>query len=186
MRLHASAHLTAHWCRTRDEWLSHGIKNIGPFMNTAPTQTGLTPTSTIWLFLGLVGPLIPGGVLALMALLRRASPTYGPLLALTISAVVLVFLLLRPSVTENHRKSFKLGLDAAWNLWAFIGVGLLFVSAGTINGDTLKLETQLKSVGPTLLSLIFITVCSTAAARISMAVAEWVVSRRPKPGAAGA
>lgn len=107
---------------------------------------------------------------------------YGPLLALALVAFALCLLLIRPSVTDNQRKAVKLGLDAAWNLWSFIGVGLLFVSIGTIGGDIAKLEAHLKTLSPGWLSLVFITVCSTAAARFSMAIAEWIVSRRPKAG----
>jgi hypothetical protein len=181
LRLHAYARLTAHWCRTPGERNCSSSKLPWMYRVTKSASFhGLTEASVTWLVLGLVGPLMPAGVVALIAILRKTSPMYGPLFALAGVAVVLCALLLRPFATDGRRKSLKFGLDAAWNLWAFIGVGLLFVSIGTIGGDMAKLESQLKMLSPGWLSFAFITVCSTAAARFSLAMADWIASRRPK------
>ena len=139
---------------------------------------GIQPSDWTWLFIGLVGPLLPALVAGVVALTRQNVPTYGPLLLLAISAAALIIIVVREQViTEGHRKALKAGLDKAWNLWTFLGVGTLFI---TFAGGA-KLEDLLGQLTVGWVSAVFIAVCTVAAARFSLSFAEILLLRWSSP-----
>lgn len=114
----------------------------------------------------------------LVALAGQAVPTCGPLVLILLAAAVFTFLLMRQKTfNEGRRKALKMGLDTAWNLWAFLGVGTLFVSfAGGV-----RLEAFLGRLTPGWLSVVFVAACTVAAARFSLSLAEMLLLRWSSP-----
>ena len=140
------------------------------------TTQSPTENDRAWLFVGLVGPVVPGLVAWLVVTLKWLAPVYGALLALLITVTPLFVLLLQPSMTEPRRKALKAGLDFFWNIWAFITAGVLLTAVGA---GAPKLDDMLRFLAPTWITLLSIAVCGTAAARIALAAAEWFRIIRP-------
>jgi len=77
-------------------------------------RLNLSSTDWNWLFIGLVGPLLPAMVAGMIAWAKQYVPTYGPLVLLAIASVLFTALLARTQVfKESHRKALKAGLDTA-------------------------------------------------------------------------
>lgn len=141
----------------------------------------MTPGERAWVFVGLVVPLVPLLIAALVGLLQRVLPTYGAAAALLLAAVLSMALLQRPMFTEGRRKIIKAGLDVAWNLWTFITTIVLFTSVAFIQGDKLKLDNLLKLLTSGWITIAFAVIGTAAAARLSVAGAEWMQSLRRRP-----
>ncbi len=141
----------------------------------------MTPGERAWVFVGLVVPLMPLFIAALVGLLQRALPTYGAAAALLLAAVSFMALLQRPMFTEGRRKIIKAGLDVAWNFWTFVTTIALFTSVAFIQGDKLKLDNLLKLLTSGWITVAFAVIGTAAAARLSVAGAEWVQSLRRRP-----
>jgi hypothetical protein len=144
---------------------------------TTAAPTPIKPGELNIIFLGLVGPLLPGLVAAAFVFLKWATPIYGAGLGFLVAAIVLAFLLPRLKLGDEDRKLIKSGLDVLWNVWAFCTAGSLLITAGS---GAPKLEAWLSSLGPAGITAVFVVIAGTAAGRIAIAATEWAQAVKAK------